>query len=295
MPSEIAHLYENEADRSVSDEFDAQQLDTGKWDYRTAPTSANWLQSNTSLENQGEDRYLELRGEWKRTAGADGFVTGTGSSSGIYSKKTMGHGFYTARWRVEGISPNHKSSWHPAIWCHRSIPTTTNPSRLPQDHIELDFVEFSQSRTQNIQWHCQAVEWVRNREESRMTPIESSSWSSDFQEGVWSTHGLEYHPDYVQLWEFDEISRQWSQRGEKISITTAATDKKALNINKSSAHEQAYWILSNYDFFERVNKMWEPYHGRKVKSTDNFLMSESSLQIDYFRFRPLKTGNADDQ
>ncbi|MEM8945896.1 MAG: hypothetical protein AAGD11_12030 [Planctomycetota bacterium] len=301
VPVDIAYLYESNVDPSISDEFNAPTLDTAKWGYRTESASANWKSSNVTIENNGFDQYVNLLGESDRSPDASGVITGTGSSSGIYNRNQASYGFYTTRWRVEGISPDHKSIWHPAIWKAGVQPTTGWPSGgLPKDSIELDFVEFNQSRTLNIEWHSQAVAWdYLGGSEFDQQRFQNSDWSGDFADSFWNTHGLEYHPDYIQLWDFDEREDVWAKRGPEITISDAPTNMEAFNINRDLAHP-GYWILSNYDFFDLLNNQWLPFHGRPINDTDNFLLSDSELQVDHFRYYPLFDGlkgdfNSDDK
>lgn len=286
-PANISHLYEKEIDESVSDDFDARDLNEDKWGYRTEEPAGNWLASNVSIERDGDATYLNLLGRWNRSTNPNGIIVGTGSSSGIYTRQTAGFGFYTTRWRVEGINPTQRSSWHPAIWKANAKPINGwVKSDLPTDQIELDFIEFFQWRDETILWHSQAIEWVSTPKGRRQTRFQHNQWSGDFLDSYWNTHGLEYHPEYIQLWEFDEASSRWTKRGSAVTISPAKTDQQRFNINKESAHE-GHWIISNYDYFNKTNEHWGKLFGRPISSDDNFLESDSSLKVDHFRFYPL--------
>ena len=265
LPPEIVHIYENQVDSSISDEFDDESLNTDKWAYRTRNNPTIWgTQNYVRMIDQEEAKFVSIRGRWSERKG-----------SGIAQKEPSHYGFHVIRWRTVGISPNKRTPWQPSIWTSTENFSSGDDFRSIDTNgkfTEIDFVEY----WYNPVWHSQTITW-ENGSKTRTQIMRPNA--DDFPNGNWQVHGLEYHPDYFQLWE--ETENGWEKSGAKIPITN--DPNSSANVNRDFA-KAGFWILSNKYHWEEIQNA---YDGNPPLET--FRFSDSWLHVDYFRYYPLDT------
>jgi len=270
VPPGVAGMYASVSDAGISDEFNAGSLDTIKWAYRTKGgnewgTGPDYV----GIVSENQDRFVSIKGDWSRRKG-----------SGIASKTKAHFGFYSIRWRTAGINPKWKTPWHPAIWMagenFAAGSDARSISRKPKN-IEIDFVEYWHHPI----WHSQTIAWDREDPKNVIHPNQNlRPKNTDFPTVAtgWQVHGLEYHPDYLQLWQ--KQGRGWKPVGRMIPINSEATTPDSLNEAHASP---GYWILSNKNHWSSVVKF---YKGNP--NLEEFRFENSALHVDYFRYHPLK-------
>lgn len=265
VPEDVAHLYAASVNPLVSDEFEGDTLDRDKWTYRTLWPGSLWGTGTeyVQMRQDGDDGYVSLVGTWDENEPR---------GSGIATKHETHFGFFSTRWRTDGIVQGSPTPWHPAIWmaAHnvsqeewRSIPATDK-------NLEIDFVEYWHIP----QWHSQAIEWDRNGPETFHKILRENDDFGTVETG-WKEHGLEYNPDYMQLWVKE--NGEWTAIGNRIEINDDPNDPDAIHRDFASA---GYWILSNKEHFDVVanSPRW-----RDTDDYSPFLFQDSTFDIDYFR------------
>ena len=270
VPPCIAELYADSTDKDVSDEFNTGILGLNRWAYRTQ-NGTNWGTGTDYVYfvTLGNDSFVSIKGNWSERKG-----------SGLSAKREVHFGFYSIRWRTANISPQFKTPWHPAIWmAGRNFASGSDARAIESclSNIEIDFVEYWHQPI----WYVQTIAWDRSNPKKTVQTIQKlRTKNKDFPttESGWQVHGLEYHPHYLQLWQ--KVEGQWKPIGRKIPINDEPTSHDSLH----KAHAQAgYWILSNKYHWENVSAF---YKGKVDLS--EFRLEDSALQVDYFRYFPLK-------
>ncbi len=134
LASDLKHAY-----RLVwSDEFDAAQLDTSKWDCRR--DSKLWstqLPGNISVS----DGYARIALK-KQNAGGMEYTGG-----GIISKEYFRYGYYEARIRLPS-----SEGWHTSFWMMDSRHEDSDTSQLELDPLENDSVDLARYSVDLHQW-----------------------------------------------------------------------------------------------------------------------------------------------
>ncbi len=270
VPASIVNRYASTADPSVSDEFNSPSLDTNKWAYRTLWPGSLWGTGPQYVQmlQDGSDQYVSIRGDWSERKG-----------SGIATKVETHFGFFSVRWRTDNIVVGSPTPWHPAIWmaAHNVASGSDWRSIPPTDYnLEIDFVEYWHQPL----WHSQAIAWDHSGSQTTTEAFKLRDPNDDFattQTG-WQEHGLEYHPDYLQLW--TKQNGVWVAIGNRIPISDDPNQTGAIYRDFATP---GYWILSNKEHFDVVasSPAWE--------NTDDysaFRFEDSSLDIDFFRYFP---------
>lgn len=269
IPPSLAGQYAASPAQSLSDEFNDTVLDSAKWAYRTQGRHWGTGPEYVAFVEEDGDRFVSIRGKWAERNG-----------SGIVTKAQAHFGFYAIRWRTEGISPKWKTPWHPAIWMAAQNCATGDDARsIPRTarNVEIDFVEYWHQPL----WHSQTIAWDRSRPKGTK-PLDQKlrPTNKDFAttKTGWQVHGLEYHPDHLQLWQ--KVQGRWQPIGRRVPITDQPTSHDSLN---EAYATPGYWILSNKQHWEIVSRV---YKGKPDRS--RFRFADSSLDVDYFRYYPLK-------
>ncbi|WP_158968006.1 hypothetical protein [Paraglaciecola sp. L3A3] len=273
LPAELANQYSSSVDDEISDEFNSGKLDTSKWTYRKR--AAGGLGRGTEFVNfaaiDGTNEYVSLKGIGAQQKG-----------SGISSLKAVDYGFYATRWRTTGIKTDVATSFHPAIWGFWGNAGEVNKGISPKNRhtLEIDLMEFGNWPTPT-HWSTDAPAFFDGKRIVATGSANESDIDFDGDKAVmlgapnetrinhsdWTTLGMEYTPEYLQLWE--QVNGQWYKIGDTVFFTDKNTQT---SINKLHRNK-CYWLLSNL-FIEFGNKPRD--------------RSDTSLDVDYFRFYPIK-------
>lgn len=248
-PGAIASLYNSSVDWSVSDDFSS--LNWSKWTYRK-DDGTNGIGEGSNYVYIVNNSYVSLRGNG-----------GTDKGGGLSSLNPTHYGFYITKFRLLGGFPeDHSTAWHPSIWASPwnmgSNARQLNP--LPQDWVEIDFMEYIEQWPSY--WHTQLIPRMNNVTE----PVSGRPllYTRNTNFGSWTTLGLEYHPDYLQLWEL--VNGTWTKKGTKIWTSGYENTTSKLHYKCRSA---VYWILSN-----------------KYHYPGGWYQGDSWMHVDYFYYYP---------
>lgn len=280
IPSAIAHQYESTRDTSISDEFNANRpsnsVNLNKWNYRETKESG----ASTRYVTE-ENGHLICRG-----------IKADKKAGGIVSKQYKKYGFYVTRWRTTGIDPNERSAWHPSIWSGR-VNGQIRPSARElapiidegygRGWLEIDFVEFENFSSNSTHWSADAParlfvpsinKTVKvNDADGRALGFKKAVMVEKVDSGFsdWQVWGLEYHPDYIQMWK--KTGNRWDKKGEIVHFVNNINDATKTTIPKA-ARQEMFWYLGN---------LYLP-QGRTPIREDQ--ITNSTLQVDWFRFYP---------
>ena len=275
LPEEIQSSYSQKPSQLVSDEFNTGSLDRDKWAYRTQNGDIWGIGTDyVAFEKEGELDYISIKGTWPERKGG-----------GIVTKNEAHFGFYSVGYRTTGIQLDRKTIWHPAIWMAGRNFAEGDDHRVIADakqNVEIDLLEYYFFPD----WNSHVIAWGSKRSDGKDGPYSQKMVRSaqDFgtRESGWQQLGLEYRPDYFQLWRKE--SDGWKRLGKRVPIDDAPTSEESMN----RAHAKpGYWILSNKYHFEQVKKSWL-LRDRKEGEYDDFRFEDSSLDIDFFRYYPVK-------
>ncbi len=247
-PSAVVNIYNTNPDWKVSDNFSS--IDFNKWVYRK--DQGNGIGEGTQYVYIVNNSYVSFKGD-----------KATKKGGGLSSLNTSHFGFYLFKWRVLGISKGVRTAWHPSVWTNHANHGATwkvlNPR--PNETVELDLLEYWNVPV----WNSHAIPKVNGLAKN---PKPAMVRSNPDINNKWRTFGIEYTPNYLQLWE--KINGNWRKIGTRVTISNAANS--ATNLNKKHA-QPFYNILSN------------KYHTPEGKDDNSW------FHIDYFYVFPYKGGS----
>lgn len=276
IPNEIKDLYRASVDRSLSDEFNAHRkenkVDLKKWIYRRTKNSG----ASATFVQEKDGRLICKGIKAKKRAG------------GIVSRKYKQYGWYVVRWKTTGINPNARSAWHPSIWSGQTNgqhAKTADFKRIPNAKggwLEFDMVEFETHRPHAV-WSADAPARVYAPSLNKLVKVNDANGkalgykkavmiekvSSGFSD--WQIWGLEYHPDYLQMWKKE--GKVWTKQGRLIKFNN---QKPSLNSIPKSCRKPMFWYLGN---------LYLPHGKIPIKKSE---ITDSTLEVDWFRFHPFK-------
>lgn len=249
-PKQIENLYESKINWGISDDFST--LDKNKWTYRR---NDRIIGDSEKYVNIIDESYVSIMCDVSDKKGG-----------GISGKQFARFGFYITKFRIRGIEENgEKSHTHPAIWAYRNNMGVENKTAPidGNDWIEIDWVEYYAWSAKN----CWDIDAPPNLNGKRYKNLKSVMLEHNQKTafGIWEVVGLEYHPNYLQAWEYSD--GKWRKLGKKIP----AGNNQTRDMMKKSCFQNVYWILSN------------GYFGHKEGSNKN-----SWLDVDFFYHFPLK-------
>ena len=244
MPETVKHLYCQEMDMRISDEFDTYL----EWDTKWTKRRTQGDTTQISIETDKDDpnlKYLCLKAYGATLKG-----------SGITTMNPSKYGFYTAKWRMKGITPHVKTIWHPAIWaCCLNFGDNPRGDEVPYQRMELDPME----AWGNATWGSHFITWT----DKSSRPYHLYGPTSTFPVSPeWETFGMEYTPDYISVWRL--VNNEW-----KFCRSVPFSDQRNSASKANYRHRQnVYWILSNF------------YIRNSAQHDD------SEFDVDYFRYYP---------
>lgn len=271
LPKEIRKIYKNKIDIRVSDEFDGNgEVDLSKWNYRQ--TKPNGIAT-------GENFVRKVNGNlvcygWKREKKAGGIV----------AKMQTHFGFIYTKFKVSGIVNSQQTVWHPSIWsgqCNGQTDATKECLKTGGNWLEIDMMEFENTPT--ARWSSDAPARLKvselkksvkvNDVNGRKLGYEKAVMIKKVTEGFheWKRLGLEYHPEYLQLWEVKD--HEWLKLGRRIIFDNK---KPTIGSIPKACATPMFWYIGN---------LFNPYKNQKFVEEE---VTNSTLEVDYFRFYPIK-------
>ncbi|WP_109830913.1 LamG domain-containing protein [Reichenbachiella versicolor] len=289
FPPELKNIYASKPDSKYSDEFNGKRknnsFDTKKWHYRES--------TKTGL-GQGKEYVQEKDGKLicyghknKRKAGA------------IVSNNYFQYGFYAFNWKTTGIVPDARNAWHPSVWGslndtrRNNVPGTTGEN---SNWMEIDIMEFSTWSKVKTDWSSDApcylwVDSLNKKVKVNIKPGPSFGWKKaimidgkkDKYKGEiigrsgfdqWQTWGMEYHPEYLQMWYLD--SEEWVKVGHRINFSENDV-APSLRTVPNKARKPLYWYLGN---------LFLPQGKTPIQEEQ---ITNSTFEVDWFHYHPLKT------
>ncbi|WP_366182547.1 hypothetical protein [Flavobacterium ovatum] len=288
IPNELKSIYNAKADAKYSDEFNGNRkensFDTNKWHYRESTKEGLGQGANFVQEKDGS---LICYGHKELKKGG-----------AIISNNYFQYGFYAFKWKTTGIYENKRNAWHPSFWGSLD---DTRGNKVPGTNgngdswMEIDVMEFSTGGEEATDWSTDAPCYIWNDSLKKRIKVNDPigrdfGWKKaimidghkDSYKGEvigikgfdqWQTLGMEYHPDYMQMWMLD--GNQWVEIGNKVTFTTDDTPPTLRTVPKYAV-KPLYWYLGTLFFT----------YGKTAIREDQ--ITNSSCEVDWFHFHPMK-------
>ena len=220
-PAEVAHLYSQDLDKRISDDFNGPiEWDT-KWTYRANMGGKDQI-AICQDEADPDNKYVSIKA-----------LGSTRKGAGLCTMNDSKYGFYIVKWRTKGIVDGVKNNWHPSTWASCvNFGVNKRDKGRPYQRIELDLMEgfgIPDWGSHLNAWTGKSTQVYTLKERTKVFP----------KDGEWSVIGMEYTPDYIAGWEFKD--GKWNLV-KTIEFTADKNDGKKLNY---SHREHVYWIHSN--------------------------------------------------
>ena len=293
IPQALYGVYEQEADAKYSDEFNAKRdknaFDTSKWHYRKTTKGRPGL-------GQGQEYVQEKNGKLICYG-----LKSTRKGGAIVSNRYFQYGFYAFKWRAKGMPHNRRNAWHPSVWGSFN---DTKGSKVPSTStrgdswMEIDIMEFSTSSKTSTYWNTDApayiwVDTLMRRikvnkglgpkfgwKKAVMTDGVKDAFNGDVigtkNHHKWKTLGMEYHPEYLQLWQKE--GRKWYAIGHRIRLTSNKVKPSRKTVPRKAA-KPLYWIIGN---------LFLPHGKTKIEEAQ---ITNAKLELDWFRYHQLSKNN----
>lgn len=290
VPDELSTIYKTTPSKKYSDEFNGKRrnnsFDKGKWHYRQPQPWKKGLAVGQEFVEEKEGKLICYGRKKHRKAGA------------IVSNDYFQYGFYAFRWKTTGISQEQKNVWHPSVWGSLD---DTRKNKVPGTYekgmswMEIDIMEFNTWKAKGTEWNADApayiwVDSLQAKVKVNQPKGKAFGWKKAMMtDGVkdkykgkvigkydfdkWQVLGMEYHPEYLQLWQID--GDEWVKIGHKVFFTDNDVTPSLRTVPKK-AIKPLYWYIGN---------LFLP-HGKKAITEDD--ITEATLEVDWFRFYPIK-------
>lgn len=291
LPKDVAKNYLSQYDDAISDEFNGSDVDWSKWGRRN--TGGAYIEKHvddTSLvvmESEGKGKaktnYVSIKG-----IASDGDIR----TAGIVTRTTGYYGFYTLRFRFQGLSSEEvktkKTIWHPSVW--GAVMSNTEGSKLKCASggywLELDFME----------WNPAAAGWgshtnarfVDKTGKSRIINEkkgEKAAMKDSVRENMdqWTTIGMEYTPKYIRIWQWDDKAQSWTMISDRdVTFVPIDLENPEASYTKSTIGDKSqqphFWIVGNV-----VSRYLYP---RIANGTVTHTMYDMAVDYDFFRYYP---------
>ncbi|WNJ16567.1 hypothetical protein [Pontibacter sp. G13] len=292
LPKESRKQYVSYRDNSLSDEFNGPQLDTLKWGRRN--TGGGSIEphfrdeSLVSMESETRsdgtlNQYVSLLGTAKN---------GPPRTAGLVSKATGFYGFYVVRFRYRGFDSEevreHGTVWHPAVWSaigdsRAGVKQFASESR--DFWLEIDLMEWENGANG---WSSDAPARLKDSQGEKRKVITKGPNAEkgvmhkgpiQIYDPVWQTIGLEYTPEYLKLWNWENGA--WQHMGERVVKFVEENPQQpeqsyTLNTIGNQARTPGFWILGNII----ARYIW----ARMEAGTNTHPVQEMHMDFDYFRY-----------
>lgn len=290
LPKELKEVYKRKASKKYSDEFNGDRknnaFDTKKWHYRQPKPWRKGLAIGKEYVQEKDGKLICYGRKEQKKAG------------GIISNDYFQYGFYAFKWKTTGIHHEGKNVWHPSVWGSLD---DTKKGKVPGTYekgmswMEIDIMEFSTWRASGTDWNADApayiwVDSIQKKVKVNQPKGKAFGWKKammtdgkkDKYKGKvigshsfdqWQTLGMEYHPEYLQLWQIDE--GKWVKIGHKVTFTSNDVAPSLRTVPKKAV-KPLYWYIGN---------LYMPQG--KTKVTDDQVI-ECTLEVDWFHYHELK-------
>ncbi|MDO6736353.1 hypothetical protein [Wenyingzhuangia sp. 2_MG-2023] len=289
IPNDLKEVYQAEPSKKHSDEFNGNRknnsFNTKKWHYRQPKPWRKGLAVGQEFVEEKDGKLICYGRKDKKKAG------------GIVSNDYFQYGFYAFRWKTTGIHEEGKNVWHPSVWGSLD---DTKKGKVPGTYekgmswMEIDIMEFSTWKASRTDWNADApayiwVDSIQKRakvnklgkkfgwKKAMMTDGKKDKYkgkvigSHSFDE--WQTLGMEYHPEYLQLWQID--NGEWVKIGHRVVFTNNDV-KPSLRTVPKKAVKPLYWYIGN---------LFMPQGKTKVTEDQ---ITDCTFLVDWFHFHKLK-------
>lgn len=294
LPIEVSKQYTLYRDASISDEFNDKKLNKKKWSRRNS--------GGASVQDYASDKSLvKMEKEISEDGRLTSFVSikgtapkGVPRTAGLVNKASAFYGFYSVRFRFRGFDTDavkeKGSVWHPSVWCgitnHNDVTSVKKMSAKDNKFwTEIDFMEWENGANG---WSSDApsrlldskgkkrkvVTHGKGAEKAIMTKGPFKTYAP-----VWQTLGLEYTPEYIKLWQWE--NGNWKHIGKRV-VTFVEDDEVTpennytINTIGKKARKPVFWVLGN---------IVARYILAKVEDgTTKHTMSDLSVDFDFFRY-----------
>jgi hypothetical protein len=287
LPKELKEIYSPNADSSLSDDFNGNRpnasFDTNKWHYRESTKKG--LGQGAEFVQEKDGKLICYGIKSKRKAGA------------IISNTYFQYGWYAFKWKTTGMPENKRNAWHPAVWGSwddtrgNYVPKTKGKG---DSWMEIDIMEFSTFPKTKTYWNSDAPAyiWVDSLEQRVKVNLGRGpefGWKKAVMiDGVkdkyngevigtknhdkWQTWGMEYHPDYLQMWEKEY--GKWVVVGNRVHFTNDDITPSLRTVPKKAV-KPLYWYIGN---------LFLPHGSTEIQEDE---ISNASLEVDWFHFYAL--------
>lgn len=287
LPEQLAEVYEPEPDLRRSDEFNGRRagnaFDESRWHFRESTKKG--LGQGPEFVEERDGKLIAYGRKSLRKAG------------GIVSNEPFQFGWYGFRWRTTGMPEDQRSAWHPSIWGSWDDTRGNYVQGTRGDGeswMEIDILEFVTHSPTSTFWGSDAPAYIWDDSLGKRVKVNdpdgrSLGWEKAIMfdgthdrhngevigtkgHGEWQTWGMEYHPDYLQMWKLE--GDQWVKVGNTVTFTDDSVTPTERTVPKKAV-KPLYWYLGN---------LFLP-HGRTEIQEDQ--ITNSTFEIDWFRYHPL--------
>lgn len=288
LPPDLKGVYKSKPNSKLSDEFNGNRkkasFDTKKWHFRKS-TKAGLGQGEKYV--QEKDGILTCYGiKSERKAGA------------IVSNDYFQYGFYAFKWKTTGIPHNKRNVWHPSVWGSLDdtrknwVPGTRGKG---DSWMEIDIMEFSTGGGEHTDWSSDAPAYIWTESLQKKVKVNKGEgpgfgWKKaimidgkkdtyngevigKYGHDQWQILGMEYHPDYLQMWKKD--GDKWVKIGNIVNFTDDDTMPTLRTVPKKAV-KPLYWYMGSLYFTYGKT----PIREEQIRN--------SSFQVDWFHFHSLK-------
>lgn len=256
-PGNWRRTYKN-IDFRVSDEFNAKNLNRGKWTLSKVTGRKRFFNANERRNNPG--RYVGIRN--RKYAYINGLAS-TKRGGGFAAKSSTHYGFSIVRWKTEGLSGSKKANWVPAWWAtFKNFGEQAREVSRGQNRLEVDLVEVFGWENR---YSSHPIAWLGSGP-SKPTRLNYQPLNG----GGWKIHGVDYTPDGIAFYRYG--NRKWN-RIKRVPFVNGSTTRD--RINKS----------------HRKRVFWQAWMGEDINNptAQRFPKNRNAtLLIDYFLHYPRK-------
>lgn len=297
IPSELAGengIFTSRPSTTFSDEFNkvhdnSSPFNKKKWHVRKSIRTGNGTDPKYFEQKDG---HLYLKG-----------LKGKKKGGGIVSSRSMAYGFYSVKFRAEGIKADARSAWHPAIWAGSGDSRGNYVEAVKKNGwLEVDMIEFATWSAKKAFFTSGTPARYYSKKHKDLIAAHSDEgkslgWSKPFmfdgrydtytvngEEKVigatdldeWKIFGLEYTKEYLQMWK--KVGEDWMEVGHRINFVKEAVPSDPKKELPTASRSRLFWNIGN---------MYLP-QANNAETLEDKHITNSALVIDWFRYYPVQ-------